>query len=133
MYKRVLIMLTTLAALAMSGAAPAATGHAGALPANGMTAPGKMYLLGNQTVAGVKAMAHVKDVRKAMAKVGLKQTHHLMILFENVKTGKPIRQGTAAVKVKDPSGAVSATIQLGGMGGPFGVDLTLPKPGRSAF
>ena len=27
-----------------------------------------MYLLGNQTVTGVKAMAHVKDVRKAMAK-----------------------------------------------------------------
>ncbi len=94
---------------------------------------GGMVMLGNQTVDGVKAMAHLKDIHEAMAKMGMDKTNHLMVMFMDTKTGQPISEGTAAVKIKDPSGKVSGPIMLMGMPGGFGADITLPEKGAYTF
>jgi len=96
-----------------------------------------MMMLGDQTEDGVKAMAHLKDIHEGMAKMGMDQTHHLMVMFMDTATGKPIANGTVAVKIKDPSGKVSEPIQLMpmsmGMGQSFGSDITLPTKGKYQF
>ena len=92
-----------------------------------------MVMLGNQTVDGVKAMAHLKDIHEAMAKMGMDKTNHLMVMFMDTKTGQPISEGSAAVKIKDPSGEVSEPIMLMGMPGGFGADITLPQKGAYTF
>lgn len=93
-----------------------------------------MMMLNAQTVDGVKAMAHIKDIHAAMAKMGMDQTHHFMIMFVNTETGEPVGQGTVAVKIKDPDGNLSKPVQLMpmnmGMGEGFGSDITLPGKGH---
>jgi len=93
-----------------------------------------MMMLGDQTENGVKAMAHIKDIHEGMAKMGMEQTHHLMIMFMDTATGKPIGGGSVAVKIKDPAGKVSKPIPLMamkmGMGEGFGSDITLPEKGK---
>jgi hypothetical protein len=101
---------------------------------NGMQAGG---MLGARSENGVKAMAHIKDVHEAMAKMGMHQTHHFMVMFTNAETGKSVGEGTVAVKIKDPSGKVSEPIMLRemnmGMGKGFGSDITLPEKGTYTF
>ncbi len=96
-----------------------------------------MMMLGNQTENGVKAMAHIKDIHEGMAKMGMDQTHHLMVMFTDAATGKPIATGTVAVKIKDPAGKVSKPIQLMpmnmGEGEGFGSDIALPAKGKYQF
>jgi hypothetical protein len=88
--------------------------------------------LGEQTVDGVKAMAQLGDVRKAMAEAGQPMTHHLQILFTDLAAKKTIETGTVAVKVTTPQGEVLPAQPLHGMEGHFGVDLTL-APGTYKF
>jgi hypothetical protein len=102
----------------------------------GMQAGGMMQgmvMLGNETEDGVKAMAHIKDIHEAMAKMGMDKTHHFMVMFTNAETGKAIDQGTVAVKIQDPSGKVSEPTMLMGMPGGFGTDLVLPEKGKYEF
>jgi len=99
----------------------------------GMAASGNMLDLGTVAVKGVAAMAHLKDVRTAMAKLGMKTTHHLMIMFNDEKTGKSIEAGTVAVKITGPDGTVTDPLELMGMQGHFGADVTLDKPGEYRF
>ena len=86
-----------------------------------------MMMLGNQTENGVKAMAHIKDIHEGMAKMGMDQTHHFMVMFTD----------TASGKIKDPAGNVGEPIQLMpmnmGMGQAFGSDITLPAKGKYQF
>jgi len=105
-------------------------GHEGQ---GGMAASGNMLDLGTVAVKGVAAMAHLKDVRTAMAKLGMKTTHHLMIMFNDEKTGKSIEAGTVAVKITGPDGTVTDPLELMGMQGHFGADVTLDKPGEYRF
>ena len=102
-----------------------------------MPAMNGMMMLGNQTENGVTAMAHIKDIHEGMAKMGMDQTHHFMVMFTDTATGKPIAEGTVAVKIKDPSGKVGKPIQLMGMnmgmGAGFGSDITLPAKGTYEF
>ena len=100
---------------------------------SGMAASGNMLDLGTVTVKGVAAMAHMKDVRTAMAKMGMKTTHHFMIMFNDEKSGKSIEAGTVAVKITGPDGTVSEPLELMGMQGHFGADVTLDKPGEYRF
>jgi hypothetical protein len=96
-----------------------------------------MMMLGDQTENGVKAMAHIKDIHEGMAKMGMDQTHHLMVMFTDTASGKPIATGTVAVKIKDPAGKVSKPIQLMpmnmGEGDAFGSDIALPAKGKYQF
>ena len=94
---------------------------------------GQMIMLGAKTVDGVKAEAHLNDVREAMAKAGMKQTHHFMVLFTEEKTGKTMAAGTAALKVKGPDKVESAAIPMMGMEGHFGADIVLDAAGPYEF
>ena len=92
-----------------------------------------MLTVGEQTVDGVKAIVYLNDVKATMAKMGMKETHHLMIHFYNAKDGKTIETGTAAVKIKGPDGKEGAAIKLIGMDKHFGADVILAQKGNYVF
>lgn len=98
-----------------------------------MTMAGGMMMLGEQHSDGVKAMAHLKDVRSAMADAGMPTTHHLMVMFSEVANGEAIDGGKVAVKVTSPDGTQQPPLPLIGMQGHFGVDLTLDQAGPYQF
>jgi len=110
-------------------------GHGNAKPAahQGHGDHGTMLDLGSKAEKGVKGMAHLNDVRAAMAKAGRQETHHFMIMFHDDKTGKALESGKVAVKITAPGGAVSGPIELVGMDGHFGADVTLDKAGEYRF
>jgi hypothetical protein len=92
-----------------------------------------MLTVGEQTVDGVKAIVYLNDVKATMAKMGMKETHHLMIHFYNAKDGKTIETGTAAVKIKGPDSKEGAAIKLIGMDKHFGADVILEQKGAYVF
>lgn len=97
-----------------------------------MTNP--MIMVGEQTVEGVKGMAHLKDVGAMMARMGKKENVHFMMMFSDARTGIAIEQGTVAVKIIDPkTGQAGEAIALMGMGNHFGADVTLPAKGNYQF
>ena len=98
----------------------------------GMMMGKDMIMLGEETEEGVKAMAHIQDVKAAMAKMGMKETHHFMVAFVDAD-GKQITEGTVAVKVKDPAGKEGDPVKLMGMEGHFGADIILPEKGEYHF
>lgn len=100
---------------------------------DGMAAKGVMMMLDNATVDGVTGMPHVKDVSAAMAKMGMKITHHIMVKLVDEKTGEPIEAGSAAVKVKGPDGEISAPFKMMLMSGQFGADVVLAEKGVNTF
>ncbi|WP_432822216.1 hypothetical protein [Trichloromonas sp.] len=99
----------------------------------GMAMSGNMIMLGEQEVEGVEAMVHLKDVKENMAKMGMPQTHHFMVMFVDTNTGESVEQGIAAVKIVDPAGAESEAVGLMGMQGHFGADVALSAPGEYVF
>jgi len=105
----------------------------GEMEHGGMMMEGNMAMLGDAVEDGVKAMAHLKDVKDAMAKMGMKTTHHLMVMFADADSGKPIDAGMAAVKITGPDGKESEAIKLMGMQGHFGADVALAGPGAYHF
>lgn len=100
---------------------------------DGMNMGGEMIMLGETTVDGVKGMAHLNDVGAAMAKMGMKENYHLMVMFNDGGTGAAIAEGTAAVKVTDPAGKETEPIAMMAMDGQFGVDLALTDKGAYRF
>ncbi len=106
---------------------PKGHGHGGTMM------EGDMIMLGEEMKDGVMAMAHLKDVKDAMAKMGMSETHHFMVMFMDKKTGKPIESGRVAVKIEGPSGKKSGPVKLMGMQGHFGADIALAEPGEYKF
>jgi hypothetical protein len=100
---------------------------------DGMSAEGGMFIIGEMTSKGVKGMAHLKDVRDAMQKMGLKKTHHFMIAFVDEETGEQIESGKVALKLQDPDAKVYDPIELVGMDGHFGADIVLDMKGEYHF
>ena len=100
---------------------------------SGMSMDGDMAMLGSLVVDGVKASAHVKDVSKAMAKMGMAQTHHLMVNFVGEKNGAAIGKGVVAVKIKNPDESEVKPVKMMGMDGHFGADLVLQEKGVYHF
>ena len=96
----------------------------------GMSGDAKTIMLKDNIQDGVKGAAHLADISKAMADMGMKATHHFMVMFTEEKGGKAITSGAAAVKLSDPAGVIGAATPLMAMGDGFGVDLTLTKPGK---
>jgi type IV secretory pathway TrbL component len=90
-------------------------------------------LIGSDSRDGVRGTAHLDNISKAMAELGRKETHHLMVTFKEDKGGKGIDSGAVAVKVTDPAGAKGEAIKMLAMEGSFGTDLTLSKPGKYLF
>ncbi len=137
-----LILLTVLAlpAIAMQHESHDMAGHDmqqgqnnGSMAHDGMNTSGEMVMLGDtQTVDGMEAMAHIKDVREAMAKMKMPVTHHFMLMIKD-QHGNNIDSGTVAVKIKGPDGSISAPVKLMGMGGHFGADIELQEKGMYSF
>ncbi len=100
---------------------------------DGMAMHGDMIMLGDDTEEGVKGMAHLKDVGAAMSKMGMDTTHHLMVMFVDAKSGEPITEGAAAVKITGPDGKTSEPSKLMGMQGHFGADVVLKQKGEYSF
>jgi hypothetical protein len=82
---------------------------------------------------GVMAKGELHDVRQAMAKHGMKETHHLMVMFSEMKDGKPLTAGTVALKVSPPSGTKGEPRKMMLMGDGFGADVALSAPGTYGF
>ncbi len=99
----------------------------------GMKMDENTIMLGEEVEQGVKAMGHVKDVGEAMAKMGMKETHHFAVMFMDTETGKMIEEGTVALKIEDPAGKEGPPVMLMGMQGHFGADITLPEKGEYHF
>ena len=100
---------------------------------HGMQMGGTMMMLGNEEVDGINGMAHLNDVQEAMAKMGMTQTHHLMIAFKDSSSGEKVESGVVAVKIEGPDGKVTDPIKLMGMQGHFGADITLDQKGTYTF
>lgn len=92
-----------------------------------------MLTVGEQTVEGVKAIVYLNDVKATMAKMGMKETHHLMIHFYNAKDGKTITEGSVAAKIKGPTGVEGPALKMMGMEGHFGADVVLDQKGPYVF
>jgi len=75
----------------------------------------------------------MKDVRASMTKMGMKTTHHFMVMFNDEKSGKPVESGKVAVKITGPDGTVTGPMELMGMQGHFGADVILDKKGEYKF
>ena len=151
--KRKLIVLLAMSILAMPVAALSAGGHGdhGEMEHKGhdsmdekkghgdhgdhgsMKKMGDMIMLGDEIVKDVRGMAHLKDVGKAMADMGMDETHHIMIMFSEEGSGKALEKGSVAVKITSPDEQISSPIKLMGMQGHFGADITMKQKGMYHF
>ena len=93
----------------------------------GMMAKGK--LAHEEVVDGVKATFKIIDIKAKMKEMKMKETHHIMVVFTDPKSGAKLSEGKVKVKVigPDKKGQVK---DLMGMEGGFGSDFTMPKKGN---
>ena len=59
---------------------------------------------------------------------GVKETHHIAVSFNDMKTGKAITAGQVTLKVQNPDKS-DQTRDMTGMHGHFGADFDLAKKG----
>lgn len=91
---------------------------------------GNSIMLEEVTESGVKAMVHLNDVSAMMAKMGHKENFHLMVGFTDVATGKPLAEGSVALRITGPGqDKAGEPIALMAMAGQFGADISLPGKG----
>jgi hypothetical protein len=82
-----------------------------------------------EVVDGVKATFNVIDIQQKMKEMGMKETHHIMVMFTDAKTGKMMSGGEVRIKVMGPDKSEQMK-DLMGMEGGFGSDFTMPKKGK---
>ncbi|HEY6872716.1 MAG TPA: hypothetical protein VI298_08335 [Geobacteraceae bacterium] len=82
-----------------------------------------------EVVDGVKATFSVLDIKAKMKEMGMKETHHIMAMFTDAKSGKQLGEGEVKVKVQG-SDKYEQVKGLMGMEGGFGADFILPKKGK---
>lgn len=80
-------------------------------------------------VDGVKATFTLMDIKAQMEKMGMKETNHLMVMFTDAKTGKPMAGGEAMLKLIAPDKTEQVKNMMG-MGNGFGSDVIMAKPGK---
>lgn len=138
--KTTLLMLTccSFLALPLTGVAAEPDHSQHMMPSGGghdatQMLHGKSIMLGEQTVDGIKAMAHLNDVGAVMAKMGKAENYHFMVMFSDAASGAAMDQGTVAVIVTGPTGRAGAAVPLMGMGGHFGADVALTAKGEYQF
>jgi len=90
-------------------------------------------LIHTETVDGVKATFRLIDLKERMKGMampeGMKDTHHLMIMFSDAKTGKMLSEGEVKVKIVGPDKSEQVKTLMG-MGGGFGSDVNLSVKGK---
>ena len=82
-----------------------------------------------EVVDGVKATFNVIDIQQKMKEMGMKETHHIMVMFTDARTGKMLSGGEVKIKVTGPDKSEQVK-DLMGMEGGFGSDFTLTKKGK---
>jgi hypothetical protein len=82
-----------------------------------------------EVVDGVKATFSVLDIKAKMKEMGMKETHHVMVMFTDAKSGKTLGEGEVKVKVQGPDKSEQVK-DLMGMEGGFGADFAMPKKGK---
>jgi hypothetical protein len=92
-----------------------------------MSAMGKVVK--EEVVDGVKGTFMVKDIQAAMAKMGMKETNHIMTVFTNAKTHQKMSKGEVKMKVIAPDKKEQVK-DLVAMEGGFGADFTMPAKGK---
>ena len=93
----------------------------------GMMAMGKVAH--EEVVDGVKATFEVLDIQKKMQEMGMKETHHIMVVYTDVKSGKKLSEGDVKMKVMAPDKAEQVK-DLMGMEGGFGSDFVMENKGK---
>jgi hypothetical protein len=135
--KRGLLFFSLLALLSipLQSAAQSQHEHGGKAEPGKTAAAGPMMhgnaiMLPEVVEAGVKAMVHLNDVSAMMAKMGHKENFHLMVGFTEVATGKPLSEGSVALRITGPGqDKAGEPIALMAMAGQFGSDISLPGKG----
>lgn len=120
------LMMTAVLALPVAGFAMEGMDH------GSMKMEGSMIMLPMQTVDGISATVHLKDVKAAMEKMGMKHTHHFMVTLED-DNGEELVPQVIAVKITDPSGKEGEPVALMSMKGHSGADVILATPGAYKF
>ena len=88
-----------------------------------------------EVVDGVKATFSVQTMADAMKAMGMempsgvKETHHISVVFKDAKSGKALTEGEVKVKVQNPDKS-DQTKDLMGMHGHFGADFDFSKKGK---
>jgi hypothetical protein len=86
-----------------------------------------------EVVDGVKATFKMMSMKEHMKDMdmpkGMKETHHLMVVFKDAKTDKALTEGEVKVKVQGPDKS-EQTKDLMVMEGHFGADFDLSKAGK---
>ena len=93
----------------------------------GMMAMGK--LAHEEVVDGVKATFKIIDIKAKMKEMGMKETHHIMVVLTDPKSGGKLSEGEVKVKVTGPDKKEQVK-ELMGMEGGFGSDFTMPEKGK---
>jgi hypothetical protein len=132
--KKQLLIFAAILALAVSSTLEAAeTDHVGHGMNYGNYAPGKSAH--QEVVDGVKATFNIQTMKDAMKEMGMempkgvKETHHLSVSFNDMKTGKAITAGEVTVKIQNPDKS-EQTKDLPAIHGHFGADFELAKKGK---
>ncbi len=134
--KKITLIVAAVVALS-SPAAFAAMDH-GSMPMDHGTGSMDMKHDGNmsmgkmaheEVVDGVKATFQVIDIQHKMKEMGMKETHHIMVMFTDARSGKMLTGGEAKIKVMGPD-KTEQVKDLMGMEGGFGSDFTLPAKGK---
>lgn len=76
-------------------------------------------------VATVKVKTYDEETMATMSKMGMAATHHVMVFFTDEKSGEPVAEGKAAIKVKGSEDTSTKPAMMMLMGDGFGADVTL--------
>jgi len=126
--KKMSVLIAALFALTIPTASFAAMDHGSMQHGDGgMMSMGKMAH--EEVVDGVKATFQIIDIQKKMKEMGMKETHHIMVIFTDAKSGKALGSGEVKMKVIAPD-KTEQTNDLMGMEDGFGSDFTMAKKGK---
>lgn len=131
--KKLVLMMAAFFALAAPSAFAAEKDHVGHGMNYGNTTPGQSAH--QEVIDGVKATFNVKTIKDAMKEMGMdmpkgvRDTHHISVSFNDMKTGKAITAGEVKVKVQAPDKSEQSK-DMPGMQGHFGADFELAKKGK---
>ena len=124
------LLILAAATLAFTSPAPACA----AMDHGGHGAHSMAGAAHEEVIDGVKATFTVRTMADAMKEMGMqmpkgvKETHHVSVMFKDIKTGQALTDGTVKVKIQSPDKS-EQTKDLMGMQGHFGADFVMAKKG----
>ena len=141
--KKTAVIIAAAVALAAPAASFAGMEH-GSMPMEHGSMKGMEHKAGmvhEEVVDGVKASFMIISMDERMKEMkmekpaGMKETHHIMVVFTDAKSGKNLAEGEARVKIQAPDKTYQEKELMGmpgmtGMGAGFGADIIMNKKGK---